>query len=388
MTHPMYSKENPINELVGYDSERRLYPIPYLEDLQKEMWQMIENTRTNSIKKPTWENRRVPIYDNNQHVLYGEINISDTICKDILNGLQKIENEMLKDFRTELSRLPLQIYRNEQSIPHPANLNHCQITRKIHTIQQYYAHLNKVLIPEKLKMEEIEKKKNEEILLQKQKYEEEAETRREQENVRLAEMKLKKLHEELERQKKEKAEKEYVESLYTKYIVLFGNNFERVRYFVNEKVGKHTEYHNVIRPNPIRIPLRPNKAIPKPSYSIREKRISVDDYYTYEERTDDYTLNSRTMKLLEDELKAHFGTVTKREYIALGVWDTRSVLSPKGEEIYNDIIDKAFQIHSKALEEAKLNRLAEIEARKRLEVEDMETRVKNTMNKIKNDLTK
>jgi hypothetical protein len=56
-----------------------------------------------------------------------------------------------------------------------------------------------------------------------------------------------------------------------------------------------------------------------------------------------------------------------------------NVIRPKGKEVYDYIISTANKYYAAALEEAKLDQLATIEARKRLDAKQMEKRVMQKM---------
>lgn len=358
--HTRYTKQNPILELISAPP----HSIPFLLDRQKELWDLIENIRSKGIENPIWGVKSAvktthQTMDNQGRITefpnggLGDFIITGEIYAKIVKGLKEIEAAMIKEFANDSKKinwlrqlLPLNDDPCTQCGPATFNCSRDFCNKCHEKIHYYYGNITGDISALHREYQELKKQK-----------------------------------EETEQKKKQdEADTSYIKMIWEKYKILFGKNFEKEKITQSEKIGKHKEYHDAVMRNSMQIPqTNPyNKAL-IPTYRIGQRAISVTDYARWEEETDNYVLNSQIKDTLLKELTMKFGSVVKNEYVGGGQFKIINVIRPKGKEVYDYIISTANKYYAAALEEAKLDQLATIEARKRLDAKQMEKRVMQKM---------
>jgi hypothetical protein len=227
--------------------------------------------------------------------------------------------------------------------PAPENEKHCKITRQIHLLKSKEYYIKTVYIPERIKKEQQIKDSEEQIIRDKEELELKRSRKKyniEQQRIALEMSRLQKEKIRLEKIKndpmyhlriklkedeikRENEKQEFIQSLYRKYLQLFGTNFE------------------------------------------------------FSTRYNDFGLNSEISNNLRKELQTFFGVKLN----AFG--DVK--MYQEALDIYDDIIKKAYKLYDKELEEAKLDKLATIEANRRLKLQQMEQRIQEKMKSIQNE---
>lgn len=363
--HARYTKQNPILELLAGGSQ---HSIPFLIDKQKDLWDLIENIRSKGKDNPIWGARtavntngarmdnqgRITEYPNGS---LGDFIITGEVYAQIVQGLKEIEAVMIKEFANDSKKITW----IEKPLNYTSLCTNCNTHVTFNLTREFcdtcYAKIHGTYGSITSYIRDLKEEYQE---LKKQKAESE------------------------QKKKQDEADISYITIIWEKYKILFGKNFERMKITQSEKIGGHTEYHDAVMRNSIKIPQKKpynkdyNKAL-IPTYRIGQKAIHITDYATWEEETDDFVLSSQIKEALLKELTLKFGSLEKKDYIGNGQFNIINVITPKGKDIYDYIIRKATNHHKTALEEEKLDRLATIEARKRVDAENMEKRIQQKM---------
>jgi ribosomal protein S17E len=267
--HTTYTKQNPIVDLISAPP----HSIPFLTDTQKDMWDLIENIRSKGIENPIWGVKTAvstshQIKDNQGRITehpngnLGDFIITGEIYAKIVQGLKEIEAVMIKEFGNDsrkISWLPKQAKTNTCSpgthcVPTAFGTrqfcNNCN-----EKISYYYGNIQADIRALQIEYQELTKQKDETE----------------------------------QKKKQDIADKSYIATIWEKYKILFGKNFEREKKWHSEKTGSHKEYLHHGMPNSIK---NPHNKVSKPTYNLVKNTVSITDYVRWQEETDNFELNS------------------------------------------------------------------------------------------------